>query len=124
MGAGLEMDDVPKPQPGSGQVLLKVHACGVNFADTLIVRGRYQEKPPLPFAPGMEVCGTVEALGHSLLYAAPDRIRRGVQKRVSARRAVRSAIKMQRAGPAPTVAQARCSRSEAEPIALMGRILG
>ena len=63
LGAGLVMDDVPRPQPGPGQVLLKVHACGVNFADTLVVKGRYQEKPPLPFAPGMEVCGTVEALG-------------------------------------------------------------
>jgi len=63
LGAGLVMDDVPRPQPGPGQVLLRVHACGVNFADTLIVRGRYQEKPALPFAPGMEVCGTVEALG-------------------------------------------------------------
>ncbi len=71
LGAGLAMDDVPKPQPGSGQVLLKVHACGVNFADTLIVRGRYQEKPPLPFAPGMEVCGTVEALGYGLDDGAP-----------------------------------------------------
>ena len=63
LGAGLVMDDVPRPQPGPGQVLLRVHACGVNFADTLIVRGRYQEKPPLPFAPGMEVCATVETLG-------------------------------------------------------------
>ncbi len=42
LGAGLVLDDVPEPQPGPGQVLLKVHACGVNFADTLIVRGRYQ----------------------------------------------------------------------------------
>ena len=66
LGAGLVMDDVPMPQPGPGQVLLKVHACGVNFADTLIVKGRYQEKPPLPFAPGMEVCGTVQMLGDGI----------------------------------------------------------
>ena len=63
LGAGLVLDDVPRPRPGPGQVLLRVHACGVNFADTLLVRGRYQEKPALPFAPGMEVCATVEALG-------------------------------------------------------------
>ena len=62
LGSALVMDDIPMPEPGPGQVRLKVHACGVNFADTLIVKGRYQEKPPLPFAPGMEVCGTVDAL--------------------------------------------------------------
>ena len=48
---------------GPGEVLLAVHACGLNFADTLLAAGRYQAKPPLPFAPGMEVCGTVTALG-------------------------------------------------------------
>jgi len=44
-------------------VLIRVAACGVNFADTLMVKGQYQEKPALPFAPGMEVAGTVAALG-------------------------------------------------------------
>jgi NADPH2:quinone reductase len=63
LGAGLVLDEVAVPRPGPGQVLLRVHACGVNFADTLIVKGKYQEKPDMPFAPGMEVCGTVEALG-------------------------------------------------------------
>ena len=63
LGAGLVLDQVDRPEPGPGQALLKVHACGVNFADTLIVKGRYQEKPDLPFAPGMEVCGTIESLG-------------------------------------------------------------
>ena len=71
LGGGLRMDEVEKPRPGPGEVLLKVHACGVNFADTLIVAGRYQEKPPLPFAPGMEVCGTVEALGEGVERLAP-----------------------------------------------------
>jgi NADPH2:quinone reductase len=71
LGAGLQLDEVEVPTPGPGQVLLKVHACGVNFADTLIVRGRYQEKPELPFAPGMEVCGTVEALGEGVDGPAP-----------------------------------------------------
>lgn len=71
LGAGLAMDDVPLPEPGPGQVRLKINACGVNFADTLIVRGRYQEKPPLPFAPGMEVCGTVDALGEGVADPAP-----------------------------------------------------
>jgi NADPH2:quinone reductase len=68
--AGLLMDDVPVPEPGPGQVRLKIHACGVNFADTLIVKGRYQEKPPLPFAPGMEVCGTVHGRGEGVTEPA------------------------------------------------------
>ena len=71
LGAGLVLDEVEKPVPGPGQALLRVHACGVNFADTLIVKGRYQEKPNLPFAPGMEVCGTVEALDEGAEGPAP-----------------------------------------------------
>ncbi|MEM7667867.1 MAG: alcohol dehydrogenase catalytic domain-containing protein [Pseudomonadota bacterium] len=63
IGAGLEMADIAVPEPGTGQVRLRVHACGVNFADTLMVAGKYQEKPPLPFAPGLEVCGVVDAHG-------------------------------------------------------------
>ncbi|MEL6582847.1 MAG: NADPH:quinone oxidoreductase family protein [Pseudomonadota bacterium] len=58
-GGGLIAEDVPTPEPGAGEVLLKVHACGVNFADTLMLKGTYQATPPYPFAPGMEVCGTV-----------------------------------------------------------------
>jgi NADPH2:quinone reductase len=52
-------------------VLLRVLACGLNFADTLMAAGRYQEKPPLPFAPGIEVCGCVAALGPGVAGPAP-----------------------------------------------------
>ena len=62
-GRPLELAEVAVPEPGPGEVLLRVHACGLNFADTLMVDGRYQEKPELPFSPGLEVCGTVVALG-------------------------------------------------------------
>ena len=62
--------EVPEPVPGLGEVLLRVHACGLNFADTLMAAGRYQEKPALPFAPGIEVCGTVAALGNGAYTAA------------------------------------------------------
>jgi NADPH2:quinone reductase len=51
------------PDPGPGQVLLRVRACALNFPDALMVRGQYQDRPPLPFTPGIEVCGDVVALG-------------------------------------------------------------
>jgi NADPH2:quinone reductase len=62
-GGALRLDEVPVPEPGPGELRLRVAAVGVNFADTLMVAGRYQEKPPMPFAPGMEVAGTVDAPG-------------------------------------------------------------
>ena len=59
----LVITEVDTPQPEEGQIRVQVHACGVNFADTLIVEGKYQEKPEHPFSPGFEVAGTVSALG-------------------------------------------------------------
>lgn len=59
----LVVHDVPEPVPGADEVLIRVRACGVNFADALIVQGRYQEKPPLPFTPGLEVAGEIVAMG-------------------------------------------------------------
>jgi len=76
--AGLQLESVPEPQPGAGQVRLAVAACGVNFADTLIIRGRYQVKPPLPFSPGFEFSGIVDAVG-------PDVERIRIGDRVAAR---------------------------------------
>ena len=54
---------MPEPHPTPGQVRVKVRACGVNFADSLIIRGQYQMQPPLPFSPGFEVAGEVLELG-------------------------------------------------------------
>lgn len=59
----LVLEDVASPEPGKGEVLLRVRACGVNFGDTLIIQGTYQVKPELPFSPGMECAGEVAALG-------------------------------------------------------------
>lgn len=64
----LQLDEVEAPQPGKGEVAIAVAACGVNFADTLMVHGKYQEKPELPFAPGMEICGTIEAVGEGVKH--------------------------------------------------------
>lgn len=58
-----EMTDIPVPSPASGEVLLKIEACGLNFADLLMRKGTYQDTPEPPFTLGMEVCGTIESLG-------------------------------------------------------------
>jgi NADPH2:quinone reductase len=71
LGAPLVPVDLAHPEPGPGEVLLRVHACGLNFADTLMVAGTYQEKPSLPFVPGMELCGTVVACGAEVDAPAP-----------------------------------------------------
>ncbi|GAB5468862.1 MAG: NADPH:quinone oxidoreductase family protein [Rhodospirillales bacterium] len=55
--------EVVRPTPGPGQVLIKIAAAGVNFADSLMLAGRYQDMPSAPFAPGLEVAGRVVALG-------------------------------------------------------------
>lgn len=57
--AGLRLADVPLPEPAADEYLVKVEAAGLNFLDTLLVEGRYQVRPALPFTPGMEVVGTV-----------------------------------------------------------------
>lgn len=59
----LVVEDVPDPTPKPHQLLVDVHACGVNFPDVLMVQDRYQFKPALPFAPGGEISGTVAAVG-------------------------------------------------------------
>ncbi len=59
----LELADVAVPEPGDGQVLIRVHASALNFADSLIVKGKYQVKPSVPFSPGLECAGVVEAIG-------------------------------------------------------------
>ncbi len=61
--AALRLDDVPEARPGPGQVRIRVRACGVNFADSLITRGQYQKQPQPPFSPGFEVSGEVLELG-------------------------------------------------------------
>mgnify|MGYP003636371027 FL=1 len=59
----LKMQDLEMPMPGPGEVLVKVETCGLNFGDLLLIKGTYQEKPPLPFTLGMELAGTVTAVG-------------------------------------------------------------
>jgi NADPH2:quinone reductase len=71
----LEYADVPTPAPGPDEVLIDVRAIGCNFPDILIVQGKYQKKPALPFSPGVEVSGTVRACGASARRFKPgDRV--------------------------------------------------
>jgi NADPH2:quinone reductase len=62
----LVVADVEPLKPGKGQVVLSVKACGVNFPDVLIIQGKYQFKPALPFSPGSEVSGSVKAVGEGV----------------------------------------------------------
>lgn len=62
----LHLEDVAAPRPGPGDILIKVNAVGLNFFDTLVLRDKYQVSPPLPFSPGAEVAGLIEALGEGV----------------------------------------------------------
>ena len=55
--------ECPQPDPAMGEVRLKIMTCGLNFADLLMIKGQYQERPPLPMILGMELSGIVDALG-------------------------------------------------------------
>ena len=70
-GSPPSLIDLPVPDPGPGEVRLKIAACGLNFADLLMAEGSYQDTPPAPFTMGIEVSGTVEALGEGVTGLAP-----------------------------------------------------
>ncbi|RIA47241.1 NADPH:quinone oxidoreductase family protein [Dichotomicrobium thermohalophilum] len=59
----LALEDIAEPEPGDGEVLIRVRAAALNFFDTLMIRGKYQHKPEHPFSPGGEVAGEIERLG-------------------------------------------------------------
>lgn len=67
-------DDLPDPEPGPGQVLVRVHAAACNFPDILVCQGKYQERPALPFTPGLEIAGEVIAVGEGAAAGVGDRV--------------------------------------------------
>lgn len=71
IGGQPQLQNTSASSPGPGEISLRVAACGLNFADLLMRDGKYQEKPPLPYTPGMEVAGTVLALGPNTQGPAP-----------------------------------------------------
>ncbi len=71
----MELVEVPVPEPGAGQVTVRVLAAAANFPDVLMCRGLYQVRPELPFTPGVELCGEVTAVGEGVDHiAVGDRV--------------------------------------------------
>ena len=62
----LVIEEVESLKPGKGQVIVVVKACGVNFPDALIIQGKYQVKPDMPFSPGSEIAGIVKEVGEGI----------------------------------------------------------
>lgn len=71
----LRLTEVPDPVAGPGELLVRIHACAINYPDVLIIEDKYQFKPPRPFAPGGEVAGVVEAVGDGVSgWSVGDRL--------------------------------------------------
>lgn len=71
----MSLEDIPLPEPGPGQVRIRNRAAALNFFDILMIAGKYQTKPPLPFTPGSEVAGLIDAVGPDAAGFAPgDRV--------------------------------------------------
>ena len=64
----LQWRELPTPEPAGGQVRVAIEAASLNFPDLLIVEGKYQMKPTLPFVPGSEFAGTVDAVGDGVRH--------------------------------------------------------
>ena len=71
----VELAEIDLPSPGPGEICVRLKACAVNFPDLLMIQGKYQFHPPLPFAPGTEAAGEVEAIGAGVSgYAEGDSV--------------------------------------------------
>jgi len=70
----LSLDDVAEPEPGPSELLVRVDAVALNFPDILLCRGKYQERPPLPFTPGLEIAGEVIGVGDGADVAVGTRV--------------------------------------------------
>jgi NADPH2:quinone reductase len=70
----VELQQIELPEPGPGKVRVRLKACAVNFPDLLMIQGKYQFKPPLPFAPGGEAAGDIEACGPGVSFKEADAV--------------------------------------------------
>ena len=74
-GSAPELTQVSLPDPGAEQIRLRIHACALNFADLLMIKGTYQDTPPAPFTLGLEVAGEILSVGRNVTGLAPgDRV--------------------------------------------------
>ena len=64
----LNWKSLPTPEPKAGEVRIRIEAASLNFPDLLIVQNKYQMKPPLPFVPGSEYAGVIEAVGEGVTH--------------------------------------------------------
>jgi NADPH:quinone reductase len=91
---GLSIESLDEPSPAADEVIIEVEAAGLNFFDTLIVAGKYQHKPQLPFSPGAEIAGRVVETGGTASHIAPgERVMAfigwgGLQERVAVKAAM------------------------------------
>lgn len=67
----LVLKELPSPEPKEKEVLVSLKACGVNFPDTLIIQGKYQFKPELPFTPGSDIAGVIKSVGSEVKHLKP-----------------------------------------------------
>lgn len=95
---GFNYTDVPDPVPGPGQVVIDVRAAGVNFADWLLVNGKYLTQTPLPMTPGSEVAGVISEVGDGV---DPSRVGQRVLARSGGAYAERAICKAEAAMPIP-----------------------
>lgn len=105
--SGLSLKDIPIPEVGKGEVLVRVSAASVNFPDLLMSQGKYQMKPELPFTQGMECAGIVEAVGEGVTEFAPgDRVVGGNKTGAFAEHAVLPAAGLSRVPETMDLAEA------------------
>ncbi len=76
----IDLEEIELPPPGDGEIQIAIKACAVNFPDLLMVQGKYQFKPPMPFTPGMEAAGDVTLVGPGVSAFKPgDRVVAGLR---------------------------------------------
>ena len=89
----LTVEERPTPVPGAGEALIDIHAAGVNFPDLLVIEGKYQFLPPLPFSPGKECAGVIHAVGPEVTLVKPgDRVQVLVEYGAYAQQVVTKAL--------------------------------